>query len=216
MTSVLQSMVQCCAVPWPAAWAASVSRHIILPAINIETSSHFASSALSSLLSALYKGQSYLWRMWLFSQIQVWEFNVRMISDALVAGFVLCFFTRTSIGSKQKSMCLSRPLIIPSWSACTPVFRQKAGEALYYPGLLPHSLFFQSLFCLFNSKCVSVFQTFLCNWICKWRRSHVPHAKTTKTSWRTRQVETSSEIVLVLRHYSAFHACVFKLSSVFV
>lgn len=77
-------------------------------------------------------------------------------------------------------------------------------------------LFFLSLFCLFNSKCVSVFQTLLCNWIRKWRRSHVPHAKTTKTSWRTRQVETSSEIVLVLTQYSAFHACVFKLSSVFV
>lgn len=46
-------------------------------------------------------------------------------------------------------------------------------------------------------------QTFFCNWIRKWWRSHVPHAKTTKTSWRTRQVEISSEKLFCLKtlHY---------------
>lgn len=37
-------------------------------------------------------------------------------------------FSRISIGSKQKSTYLNRPLIIRSWLAYIPVFRQKAGE----------------------------------------------------------------------------------------
>ena len=40
----------------------------------------------------------------------------------------MCFSSRTSTGSRQKSTSLSRLPIIPSWWASTPVSRQKAGD----------------------------------------------------------------------------------------
>lgn len=138
-----------------------------------------------------------------------------MISDALVGGFVFCFFTRTSIGSKQRSMCLSRPPIIPSWLACTPVFRQKAGGTLCYPGLLLLSQYSAAIVCLFTSDLFLFCRLFfvieyvnggdLMFHMQRQRKLPEEHAR-----WR------SALELFLSSNVAQFHACVFQPSSVSV
>lgn len=104
-------------------------------------------------------------------------------------------------------MCLSRPLIIPSWSACTPVFRLKAGQTLYYPGLLLLSHHRHCFVCLALNVFLFSRLFFVIEYVNggdlmfhmqRQRKLPEEHAR-----WRH-----APKLCPVLRHYSAFHACV--------
>lgn len=121
-------------VPALSAWAASVFRRIIIH-LSIEACLCFYRlSHFPPPLSTLYKHSSFVgWSMELCAYSAFVSSRALCQKDLWLAFacFFVCFCSRTSTGSKQKSTFSSRPLIIPSWSAFTPVSRQKAGESVF-------------------------------------------------------------------------------------